>query len=396
MKKKLAILIYSMAAGGAERVVSVLLPELTKHYRVTLVLMNDTVFYDIPEEVELRFLERSQPEEPGVMNLLKLPLLAWRYRRLCRKEGMEISLSFMGRPNYVNLLASMAGSGAGTIISERAMPSLQYGYPGLQSMINRRLIRLLYPVADMVVANSRGNREDLIVNFGVPAGKTVTIYNPFDLEYIREKAQKQPAIQKEGFVFATVGRIDEGKNHRMLIEAFSRLDNDMMNLWIIGDGPLREDLEKVVRQKRLEKKVRFIGRQENPFSWMAQSDCFVFASRHEGFPNVLVEAMACGLPVISTDCPSGPGEILDDRGGSGCLRTGMQETAYGILVAVDDTDSMELAMEKMYNSETLRKIYAGKALERAGMFGKEKTVSEFVRLIEDTVKEKNRKNACAE
>jgi len=268
MKKKLAILIYSMAAGGAERVVSVLLPELTKHYRVTLVLMNDTVFYDIPEEVELRFLERSQPEEPGVMNLLKLPLLAWRYRRLCRKEGMEISLSFMGRPNYVNLLASMAGSGAGTIISERAMPSLQYGYPGLQSMINRRLIRLLYPVADMVVANSRGNREDLIVNFGVPAGKTVTIYNPFDLEYIREKAQKQPAIQKEGFVFATVGRIDEGKNHRMLIEAFSRLDNDMMNLWIIGDGPLREDLEKVVRQKRLEKKVRFIGRQENPFSWM--------------------------------------------------------------------------------------------------------------------------------
>jgi len=381
-REKLAILVYSMASGGAERAVSVLLPELIRFFDVTLVLMNDEIFYEIPGEVKIRYLERSDPSEPGWKKLAKLPRLALKYRDLCREEGIGISLSFMTRPNYINLLAKKWGGDVRTIISERAMPSLQYGYPGIASRINRRLIRSLYPGADRIVSNSEGNREDLIRNFGISAGMIETIYNPFDLERIRKSSAETAPGEKNGFEFITVGRIDAGKNHRMLIDAFLEAEIGNSVLSILGEGPLKKELEEYARNAADPKKtVRFPGRRKNPFSWMARADCFVFASRHEGFPNVLVEALACSLPVISTDCPSGPREILDERREYDEVLPGVTFGKYGILVPVDDKKAMISAMEKVYNNAVETEKYRRQGRNRAESFAREKIVPEFVRVL---------------
>ena len=117
-------------------------------------------------------------------------------------------------------------------------------------------------------------------------------------------------IKKRRFTFVTVGRLDNGKNHRLIIEAMKSIEAD---LWIIGDGELREELLSYIKELNLNDKVYLLGKKENPFAFLAKADCFVFTSNHEGFPNVLVEALACSLPVISTDCKSGPREILSPK-----------------------------------------------------------------------------------
>ena len=382
-RKKLAILIYSLAPGGAERVVSVLLPELVRHYRVTLVLMNETRFYPVPEEVEIHWLERSDPAEAGWKKFLKLPLLAWRYRNFCRRNGIGLSLSFMTRPNYINIMAKSLGNGATTLVSERALPSLQYGYPGIASWLNRWLIRRLYPRADCLLPNSFGNREDLIRNFGIPADKCRVLYNPFDLETIREEAEEPPkGWREEGFVFLTVGRLDRGKNHRLLIEALAGIGQSGVRLVIIGEGPLEEELRRRARELGVADRVELVGRQSNPFAWMRRADCFVFASNHEGFPNVLVEALACGTPVISTDCLSGPREILEGCTSYAAREGGIRITNCGLLVPVGEVEAMCRAMEKVYNDADLCRELAGKSGQCAERFEKRGIVRELTGILE--------------
>ncbi|WP_457608481.1 glycosyltransferase [Nitratifractor sp.] len=387
MKKRLAILLYSMAAGGAERVVSVLLPELVRHYDVTLVLMNDTIAYSVPDEVEVHWLERSSPEEPGSKKLLKLPWLAWRYARWLRSQGIGVSLSFMARPNYINALASHMGSEARTLLAERAFPSSQHGYGDLQSTINRILIRGLYPMADRICANAEANRHDLIGHFGLDPEKVVTIHNPFDLEKIAAEAQRGREGKEPGeFVYLSVGRLDRGKNHRLLIEAFARIRRPGMRLRIVGEGPLCSELEELCRRLVLEDAVELLGYREDAFALMGAADAFVFGSRHEGFPNVLVEALACGLPVISTDCPGAPREILAPGTETPSRWRGPEEGRYGVLVPVDDAESMALAMERVYNSETLRTRYRKAAKRRAADFDKSVIVPRWLAAIKNLEK----------
>ena len=137
MRKKISILIYSLAGGGAERVVSILLNELNDKFNITLILMNDTINYDLPENIDIVYLEKSKPNENGVLKLIKLPLLGYRYKKLCEEKGIEVSLSFMNRPNYVNLFAKIFGLNVKCIISERIAPSQEYRTNSLKDRISR-------------------------------------------------------------------------------------------------------------------------------------------------------------------------------------------------------------------------------------------------------------------
>jgi len=348
MKKKLSILIYSLAGGGAERVVSILLKILQNKFDITLVLMNETIEYDISDGVRVEFLEKSDPKESGLLKLAKLPLLAYKYKQFCKKNSIDISLSFMNRPNYINVLSGVNC----TIINERAMPSLQYGYDSLQSKINKFLIRTLYSKADKVLSNSLGNCDDLVNNFGV---KSVdVIYNLVDIDKIKELALIDVDFDFEPFTFVTIGRLDVGKNHMLMIEAFSRLENIDAQLLIIGDGDLKELLQEKINQLSMEDKIFLLGKQANPYKYLSRSDCFTFSSNHEGFPNVLLEALACDLPIISTDCQSGPREILKGE--------------YGVLTKVSDVDEFYDAMKIMIENENLRHELSIKARNRVKDF----------------------------
>ena len=376
MKLKLSILIYSLASGGAERVVSILLNELKDDYDITLFLMNDTIFYTLHDNINIIYLENSNPYESGLKKLLKLPYLAWQYKKLNKSN---ISLSFMNRPNYINILAKIMGMKSKVMISERAMPSLQHA-KGLQGSINRFLISALYPLADIITANSYGNTQDLHDNFSCKEVKTIN--NPIDIEKIAHLSQEAIVFDKNKFTFITIGRLDTGKNHRLLIEAIKDID---AKLYIIGDGELEQELEHYILENNLQKKVVLLGKVENPYKYLTQADCFVFSSNYEGFPNVLLEALACDLPIISTDCQSGPREILAPKSDLDLQCSDMQKGEYGVLVEVDNVKQMTRAMKLIQSDENLRYNFKSNAKKRAQMFEVDKIVKEWKIVIEEEI-----------
>ena len=359
---KISILIYSLASGGAERVVSILLKELSQKYEIELVLMNDTIFYEVPKNVKVTFLENSNPNESGIKKLLKLPFLAYKYSKI----KSDISISFMNRPNYINVLSNLFKKSK-TVISERGTPSEYYKY-GLFGIVSKFLIKTLYKKADVVIANSKGNSFDLKHNFGIS-----------DVKVIYNSIEKKDCENKENnkFIFITVGRIDEGKNHKLLIESFNELDLDA-ELWIIGEGPLKKDLEKIANQN-----VKFLGKQKDVYKFLSKADCFVFSSNYEGFPNVLLEAMSCNLPIISTDCKSGPREILAPRSDFLNQTDSIEVCEYGILVQVGNKKYMKQAMKIIYENKELRYNFKQISNKRLDEFITNNIIKKWERVINE-------------
>jgi len=379
-KKKLSILIYSLSSGGAERVVSILLNELKNEFNITLFLMNKTIFHEIPKEINIIYLENSNPFENGIKKLLKLPLLAFKYKKICKNLKIDVSLSFMNRPNYINTLSKLFGNRSKVLISERAMPSLQHKY-GIQGKINRVLIKYLYNISDKIIANSLGNSKDLIKNFSIKKEKLVTIYNPIEIERIKNSSKEKLKFNFDRFTFVTIGRLDIGKNHKFMIEAFSKIENKKTQLLIIGDGELKNKLETEIKNLNLEDRVFLLGRQKNPYKYLLKSDCFLFSSKHEGFPNVLLEALACELPIISSDCKSGPREILAPNSDLNIKLDKTEIAEYGILYPVDDEKNFVEAINTILNNQNLVYSYKKEAKIRLNSFRLQKIKKQFIKLI---------------
>jgi N-acetylgalactosamine-N,N'-diacetylbacillosaminyl-diphospho-undecaprenol 4-alpha-N-acetylgalactosaminyltransferase len=371
--KKLSILIYSLASGGAERVISILLNQLKDRYDITLYLMNDTIFYNIPKNLKITYLENSDSKESGIKKLLKLPILAWKYKKL---NNSDISLSFMNRPNYINILAKLFGMKSKVLISERIAPSQEYKTNTLKDKISRFLIKNLYSKANLIIPNAEGIKSDLINNFEIDKNLIKVINNPVDIEKIENLKKEEVEFRDKTFSFITIGRMQYQKNHKLLIDAIKDID---AKLYIIGDGELRYDLELKIDSLELLDKVVLLGRQSNPYKYISQADCFVFSSNYEGFPNVLLEALACGLPVISTDCQSGPREILAPNSDINFqLQESIEKVEYGILTAVNDKDSLIEAMNIMINDKQLREKYKNSAKIRAKDFDVDKIIKKFI------------------
>ena len=306
-KKKLAILTYSLGSGGAEKVVSNLLSELKEKYDIVLFLMNDTVFYDIPTNIKVEYLDNSVGEENAYWKFFKLFSISKKFAKLLKKHKIDYSLSFMNRPNFINIISKYFGNNSKIIISERTTPSMQHS-KGIQGFVNRLLIKILYKKADLVTANSIGNTNDLIDNFKI--NNVVTINNSFNFETIIKNSKENIELLNDKQVFVTVGRLDEGKNHELLIDIFINID---AYLYIIGDGNLKNYLKNKIEKLNVQDRIFLIGIDKNPYKYISKSDAFIFSSKFEGFPNVLVEAQICDKPIISFDCKSGPREILESK-----------------------------------------------------------------------------------
>jgi len=384
VKKNLSILIYSLGSGGAERVTSILLSELRKKYNITLVLMNTTIFYTIPDDVQVVYIEKSFAFEQNIFKLLKLPFLAWKYKKICEKQKIDISLSLLVRPNYINVLSKLMGSRAKCIISERSFLSEELKNHKIHFFIRRTLVSYLYNKADVIVGISKGTTQDLIEMYKITPEKTRVIYNPIDLDFIlKEKMNKNLISKQDEFVFVTIGRLDKGKNHELLIKAIEKLKSKKIKLLIIGDGLERKSLENLINQLNVKNKVEFLGLQKNPFQFLFQSDCFVFATNYESFGNVLVEALACELPIISTDCKSGPREVLAPNSNIQIhLKDRIEKEEYGILTPVNDLEKMVASMELMLMNSSIRNNYKEKSQKRANDFHKNKIIQQWLEVFE--------------
>ena len=199
------------------------------------------------------------------------------------------------------------------------------------------LARWLYPIADEIVAVSQGVAESLTTLTGLPGKKIRILHNPLVSEEMLLKAKEHvshPWFQVESpHVALAVGRLEVQKDFETLLQAIALINQHrFLRLVILGEGIQREKLISLAKNLGIREKVDLPGYVDNPYSYMNKSSVFVLSSRFEGFPGVLVEAIACGVPVVSTDCPSGPAEILE----SGRI---------GRLVSVGDAVEMAAAIE---------------------------------------------------
>ncbi len=384
--KKLAIFIYSLSAGGAERVASVLLKNLESEYDIDLVLINDDIFYDVPKSIKITYLENSSPMESGIKKLIKIPFLAYKYSKFCKANKIDISLSLMYRPNYINILSKYFGNEAKIIISERALPSEQHRH-GMQGMINKFLIKILYSKAKYILANSKGNRKDLIDNFNINSSNIKTIYNPVDIDMIDRLKTEDVNLDNSSFNFITVGRLDHGKNHSLLLDALYQMEDKKCKLFILGDGELRTFLQDKINSLNLSDRVFLLGTIDNPYKYLYNSNCFVFSSKHEGFPNVLLEALACNLPIISTDCKSGPREIISISNENILPIDKMEFAEYGILIPNDNSEQLSFAMDKIIKDVNMLNKYKSKSLVRIKDFDIQTIIEQFSTSLKDTVKD---------
>ncbi|GAA4937544.1 N-acetylgalactosamine-N,N'-diacetylbacillosaminyl -diphospho-undecaprenol 4-alpha-N-acetylgalactosaminyltransferase [Algibacter agarivorans] len=377
--KALGILIYSLSGGGAERAVSHLLAYcFDNKIEVHLFLMNPTIKYEIPSEIEIHHIEKSSPNENGIIKTLKIPFLAYKYSKLLKQLKITHSLSFLTRPSFINIISSkLTRYNYKVITNERAFPSLQYSYPSFQSSFNKRMIRLLYKKSDVVISNSHGNANDLIENFSVPTDKIKVVNNPIDLDKIDKIEGLDNFFDNKKFNLVTLGRLDIGKNHSMLLNAMSELNNPILRLYIFGVGNMKKELESQIKELKLEEQVILAGFDPNPYKYLKKADLFIFGSNHEGFPNVLLEAMSCGLPILTTNCQSGPSEIMELE----TVENDLMKTDYGILVPIKNAKLMAKGINYFLSNKTYLDSCKTSVLKRAEDFRKNKILKEYIDVI---------------
>lgn len=376
---KLGIFIYSLSGGGAERQTSYILSYCKKNdINVCLILMNSTIKYELPKNLEVCYIEKSDASESGILKALKIPLLAFKYSRLLKKQNITHSVSLLTRPNLINLLAyKLTNYQFKVIINELAFPSLQYSYSGFQSHLNKRLIRLLYKNSDMIIGNSFDNIGDLVDNFNVPSQITKVVHNPIDLDKINKISPIESYFDNSKFNVITIGRLDIGKNHIMLLEAIHKLNDSSVRLYIFGEGDMQERLEKIIDDRNLNQQVFLMGFDSNPFKYLKAADLFIFGSNHEGFPNVLLEAMACGLPILSTNCQSGPSEIMRLES----VKEDLMITDLGILVPIKNAEMMSKGINYFRANEEYRNKCIVNGQDRIKDFEKDYILKKYVDLI---------------
>lgn len=369
LKEKVCFVLPSMAGGGAERVANILLKHLDRNrFDLKLVLFKKSgcALGDIPADIEIVDLRKK-----GRLSFFPLIL---RLRDLIIKERPDVLLSSLEYANIVAVLANIAaGKRCRVIVSEHNYHRQYLPHTRLKA-IKSPLMSFAYRRADKIIAVSGGIKRILAEDFVIPGDKIKIIYNPFDISGITalsEEKVSHPFFSKKGdsIVLIFAGRLTRQKNPELLIRAFAETRKDLpAYLIVLGEGELESGLRLLARELGVGRFIDFVGFRKNPFSWIRSADIFVLPSSWEGFGNVIVEAMACGTPVISTDCPSGPNEIIKNG-------------VNGLLVRPDDAPALKEAMLKLARDKRLRDNLREKALEDTRQFDAAVIVPHYERLI---------------
>lgn len=352
-RKRALFLINSLTGGGAERVMCTLLTYSEaerEEFDITLaVLDNEPAGNTPPDWVDVRQFDCR----------FSLPRSIMTVRKLHAELRPDVSLSFLNRANWANAL----GSRAPFVLSARAHTSHHLAN-GLRGAVSRTMVRALYPRAAKIIAVSDGVANDLREKFDVPAEKLISIPNPVDVAAIQTKSREAPPVAIDGPFIMSAGRLVKVKNFAMLIRAFAAAGGEG-KLVIAGEGEERGALEALARELGVGDRVILPGYIANPYPLMAAADMFVLSSDSEGYPNALIEGMAAGRPVISTNCDSGPSQILADAPRHAIQ--GITYAEHGVLVPVDNADAMAEAIHAL-GDPAKREAYGKKAAARAGAF----------------------------
>jgi glycosyltransferase involved in cell wall biosynthesis len=356
---KIALVISSLGAGGAERVIITLANHWAARGRAVTLLTfappGSRPYYAIDPRVALRELD-AVPSEQLLRSLLQSLRRFFVLRRAIRAIGPDVVISFLAKINIITVLATR-GLGIRVIVSERNNPLRQVVSP-----VWRWLRDHLYGVADRLVTPSRGVLASLPA--AVQARGRV-IPNPVDLP-------KPVARRSDGRTLVAVGRLDEQKGFDLLLQAFANVAgrHPEWRLVIWGEGEERAPLGALRDRLGLADRVQMPGVTERPGQWVDDAALFVLSSRYESFGNVVTEAMAAGLPVLVTDCPWGPGEIV---------RHGVD----GWLVPPEDVAALAEGLDLLMGDDALRARLAATARRNVRRFGRARVMALWDELVDE-------------
>ena len=361
----IAFFLPTVRGGGAQRVVVNLIQGLVERRRpVDLVLATVTgVFLDqLPSEVRIVDLRA------GRLIRSVVPLI-----RYLKRERPRVLVSSMSHANLISLWAvRLAGTGTPVVATvHNTMSQSSQGLGRLGGALEPRLLRAFYPWASSIVAVSEGAADDLARTSGLRRDSVRVVYNPVITPEMLAMAARRPDhpwfAPGEPPVILGVGRLTAQKDFPSLVRAFARLrERRPARLIILGEGEDRSALEGLVASLGVGDDVLLPGFRPDAMSFMAGASLFVLSSAWEGLPTVLIEAMAAGTRVVSTDCPSGPREIL-------------QEGRLGRLVPVGDAAALAEAMER-----TLAEASVPLPADALAPYTREAAVDNYLRLIEST------------
>ena len=327
---KIVFVSDTMVKGGAERVIANLANYLQKNNEIyILTLYNSNVEYKLNDNIKVIPLDKEKTNiaeegKSSIFNRIK----KWKSRinkinELKKEIKPDLILSFMPLPSFISLLSNFKVK-CKTIISVRNDPSVEF-----KSFVYKILMKWLFPKTDGIVFQT----EDAKNYFSKKIrNKGTIIPNPINEDFIGEKYD---GTRQKNIV--SVGRLELQKNHELLINAFSNVlkkHNDY-NLIIYGEGSLKEKLEEQIKNLNLSDKVHLPGKIDNVKEKIIDAGMFVLSSSYEGMPNALMEAMALGIPVVSTDCPCGGPKFL------------IKNNINGILVENKNQSELEDAMNKI-------------------------------------------------
>lgn len=358
---KLVLVISSLEVGGAQRVMTTLANAWSQRFKKVLIITldpTDEVFFPLDPKVRVipafpvkrGRLGPCRDTEVGekwmreaVKGIQRVRVL----RRLLSQYPTDVIVSFMEEINVITLLASR-GRSTPVIVSDRLDPNIRrWLSPGKERVRPYGVLRrITYPWAGAVVVQTEAAKAGFSKRlqrrvFVIPNAVRLS---PTSVQSFDQRTARIPTV-------VTVGRVAKQKNQALLLRAFARLlpKHPRWRLMIVGDGPLRADLEQLVNELGIADRTAITGFQKEPQRYLQQADLFVLTSHAEGFPNALLEAMSLGLPVISTNCDFGPAEIIHDG-------------KNGILVPCLDEDSLVQAMDRLMSDPALRKKLGDAAL----------------------------------
>lgn len=366
---RLTLLIPSLTQGGAERVLVLLAEAFLKiSYKVNVITIygKDVDFYKLPNEVGRIALNISGNSPTPIHALWNNLRRLWILRQTIKSTEPDVVISFGERTNILTLV-SLTNTGYPVILTEHCDPVMNFS-----GKVWEKLRRLTYPHADMVVSVSQGINSYF---HWLPKTKKTVIYNPFILVDNEQVITIPEGADPNKKWIIAMGRLTYQKGFDILLSAFKSIASKYPDwqMLILGQGELREELEQIKNDLCLSSQVIFTGAIKNPFPILRRAKLFVMASRFEGFPMAHGEAMACGLPVICTDCPSGPREII---------RNGVD----GFLVPNGDVSELATAMDCLMSDEEKRKYLAVRAPEVTQRFSLEKVMESWEALFGEVIK----------